>query len=424
VVLAGVAGVPSLIKSLLSNVVINDSLITPNSKTCDSPLAVNATCDLVGTYVVTPADVAAGSIVNTATAKSDETAEVTAGHTSPVLAPVASIDKSEPVNTDEDGNAVISAGDTLTYTVTMTNTGKAITEVRSSKSAGEPSLNADGSFDVDYTIIVKNTGTVTLGALTVNDDLTTQFGASFVSVVTPPTVSFVSNASGFSVLPSASTAFSGAAGATNLTVGNDGMLLPGDSYQVGFTARLNPNAENAPEVYNNQASVAGSAGSLRVTDLTDNGQEQDATNIDDATPVIPPAAQPEIRSRKFLGTPVLNADLTFNVPFTILIKNTGNVNLNGLSLEDDMSTADQMGSAFINIVTAPTVAISSNVSGTAIAPTANVGFDGRSSDPKLVIGTDGFLAPQDEYAVSFVVRLNPNAANAPAKLQNQAVCGG
>ena len=81
------------------------------------------TCTLVGTYVVTAADVVAGSIDNTATADSDQAGPVTDDNTVPINAPGLGIDKPAPVNADEDGSGDVSVGDTLTYTITASNTG-------------------------------------------------------------------------------------------------------------------------------------------------------------------------------------------------------------------------------------------------------------------------------------------------------------
>jgi len=67
----------------LTNVVVSDPLITPNSESCAS-VPVGGTCVLTGTYSVTNADVGAGSIDNTASVQSDEiTTPITASRSTP-----------------------------------------------------------------------------------------------------------------------------------------------------------------------------------------------------------------------------------------------------------------------------------------------------------------------------------------------------
>ena len=112
--------------SALTNVVLTDGLITPTGGTTPCLVVLpGGTCTLVGTYVVAVADVTAGSIVNTATADSDQTPPVTDDNTVVAPTPTVSIVKPAPVNADEDGSGDVSVGDTLTYTITATNTGGA-----------------------------------------------------------------------------------------------------------------------------------------------------------------------------------------------------------------------------------------------------------------------------------------------------------
>ena len=82
-------------------------------------------CTLIGTYVVTAADVAAGQIDNLGTADSDQTDPVDDPETVPVPQPSLTTDKALTNNADEDGSGDVSAGDTLTYTITVTNNGTA-----------------------------------------------------------------------------------------------------------------------------------------------------------------------------------------------------------------------------------------------------------------------------------------------------------
>ena len=69
----------------LTNVVVSDTRITPDSASC-AILRPAATCVLTGSLTVTPDEARAGEIVNTASADSTETAPVTASLTVPVRA--------------------------------------------------------------------------------------------------------------------------------------------------------------------------------------------------------------------------------------------------------------------------------------------------------------------------------------------------
>ncbi|MEP4335458.1 MAG: hypothetical protein ABJ360_03605, partial [Roseobacter sp.] len=55
------------------------------------------------------------------------------------------------------------------------------TEVELEKTAGTPTLNPDGTFDVTYTLVMQNTGDLAVENLTLFDDLASQFGAGFTA---------------------------------------------------------------------------------------------------------------------------------------------------------------------------------------------------------------------------------------------------
>ncbi len=102
----------------LTNVVVTDNLITPATITCPS-VAPNGTCELVGTYTVTQADVDAGQVVNNASADSNESDPDTIEITTPIdQNPSLSIAK---VLSDAPDPIVL--GSVLEYTITATNDG-------------------------------------------------------------------------------------------------------------------------------------------------------------------------------------------------------------------------------------------------------------------------------------------------------------
>ncbi len=113
----------------LTNVTIDDPLITPNSTACPN-VPVNATCVLVGTYTVTAADLANGAISNTAQSTSNElcgdscTTFPATLRTRVFPPPAMTVSKVLTRNTDGDHSGNVTVGDVLLYTVTANNTGK------------------------------------------------------------------------------------------------------------------------------------------------------------------------------------------------------------------------------------------------------------------------------------------------------------
>ena len=125
-------------------------------------------------------------IVNTASAESDEvTTPVTDTVTTPVVpaAPALDIVKSAPTNADEDGSTTVSIGDTLTYTITVTNTGNIDqTNVVVTDNLIAPSTNTCAAVAVgatctltgDYTVTMADEGTdIVNTASAESDEVTT-----------------------------------------------------------------------------------------------------------------------------------------------------------------------------------------------------------------------------------------------------------
>lgn len=110
----------------LTNVQINDPTLTPSIKDCGT-LMMGESCQLVGTHIVLPADLAAGIYENTVTGTS-QVPFIEVFDTSTVVIPQPShiITKSTPVIIeDNDRSTDPSAGDILGYTITVTNNGTA-----------------------------------------------------------------------------------------------------------------------------------------------------------------------------------------------------------------------------------------------------------------------------------------------------------
>jgi hypothetical protein len=126
--------------------------------------------------------------------------------------------------------------------------------------------------------------------------------------------------------------------------------------------------------------------------------------------------QPEIAAAKSISSfapsasgVAGNVDVTFQVE----VCNTGNVNLSGVSLTDNVAT--QLGSAFVGILSQPTISSSSALTD----PTTSATFDGAGMDSLLTGG--GLLQIGECVTVDFAVEVDPNAPGAPDPLQNSAM---
>ncbi len=142
----------------LTNVVLNDPLVTLSAPTLtdngnggdSSDGVISAGWDQLGpgdtltytaTYILSPADVNAGQVVNTATATAATVpgAPVTGSDTeTTLLNVVSSLSLAKVATINDGGDGVVNAGDTISYAFTVTNTG---TINQNNVSVSDPLLN-------------------------------------------------------------------------------------------------------------------------------------------------------------------------------------------------------------------------------------------------------------------------------------------
>ena len=141
--------------------------------------------------------------------------------------------------------------------------------------------------------------------------------------------------------------------------------------------------------------------------------------------------EPQIGVSKAAGVPTLNTDGTFDVVYTLLLENTGAVDISSISLSDDL--ASQFGAAFFTasdatdpsggIVVAPVVTPAVDASGTAIIlPTGNAAYTGDAAGIDLFTADSSTLGVGDSVQVTFTVRFNPAVAG--QTLNNTATASG
>lgn len=378
----------------ISGVMVNDAKCA-----IATPPVLTASTDLGADGILTPAGVggvpAAESWTYTCTSIPVTQTEMDTG----IVSNMVTIAGTSPNGTLANDTAIVNTTVTQTPALSLV------------KEAGATTLNADGSFDQVFDLALRNTGNVSVTAVSITDDLTAQFGTCFDSSVSLGTNALVDVAPASDSTGNSAGVFPVIATATQLGVG-DTLTV------VGFTARFNPNASGCtfPDPAANSASVNASSPTGPVTDTSDSGTDPDAGGSNDAgvpTPFTPPVPSPELGLAKSARLLAFNQDFSFDVEYTVLMQNTGDVNLSNLELFDNLVT--QFGAAFVpsaandssgGVLSAPVVSAVTDAGAVDLQlPNVDTAFDGGAGN--IFDGTSGNLGVGDVISVVFTVRANP-----------------
>ena len=377
----------------LSQIVVADSItndiVCPNSgdNTIASIAVGGPVVNCTAVFTLTQDNITAGSVTNQAS-----------------------------VSANDPSGSAINADDTITTALPQTPLVSLI------KSVAAPStLNADGSFNQAFNFTLSNVGNVALSNAEIVDDLVGQFGACFVSVVSPGTVSIND------VAPANDS--SGEVVGTLTNIASIAVLGVGDSIVLSdFTAQFNQQAVGCvfPDPAENSASATGTfAGLPPATDISDNTDDPTSgvpNNAGSPTPFTPLLPAPELGLAKAAQVLAFNADTTFEVEFTMLLQNTGDVNVSNLSLFDDINT--QYGAAFITsdattttsgIISAPVVTLLTDAEPLldTVLPLANDGYDGGAIESMITVSPSSVLGVGDVIQVVFTISANPSLLARP-----------
>ncbi|MDZ3822513.1 MAG: hypothetical protein U0S76_02815, partial [Pseudoxanthomonas sp.] len=235
----------------LTNVVVSDPMLTPDSITCPS-VAPAGTCVLTGTYVVQQTDVNAGQIVNTASAEGRDPGNALVGPvtdtvTTPVPQPQVALSKSV---SDASGDGLAQPGELLTYSITLANssvqpaTGVAVTDVldgnTSFVSADNGGSHAGGVVTWSGLTVPGNGSLVLTVLATVVDPIPANVGTitnlAHETGLPPPDCTAVPQPAGCATLPTAP-ALSVSKAVTGESIIPDGIAQPGEVLTYTITVR-------------------------------------------------------------------------------------------------------------------------------------------------------------------------------------------
>ncbi len=352
----------------LTDIMINDPKLSPASMSCAGPIAPGATCVLIGEYTITPMDITAGEIMNTATAISDQTPMIMDEVTQSLNQPSMSIVKSQPTLTDNDMNGEVSQNDVLNYTITVTNTGTAtLTDVFINDDLITPATTMCATLAPGATCVLM--GSYTVQASDVNNEISNTATAD--SDQTDPIMDQVSTTvpePSMIVSKSDAVLTTDADGSEDMSVGD--MI----TYTITLTNNGNANLPNVmitdplltPSVENCGLLEPGQScqlvGTYEITDAdvaageiqnVATGSSTIVPPVMDADTVVTPLSMPLMGIEKSAATITTDTDMSTDVSagdvisYTITLTNTGTANLTNVTVSDPLLSPDEMVCAIL-----------------------------------------------------------------------------
>jgi uncharacterized repeat protein (TIGR01451 family) len=252
---------------------------------------------------------------------------------------------------------------------------------------GTPVNNRDGSYDVTYEILVKNSGNIIINNLQVTDDLSAAYSGATFTVVSKSSSSLSINNS-----------FDGDTDKALLT-GNNALQI-GAQATILLTVRVTPGANLGP--YYNSAQTNGSTFMGPVSDTSQDGRDTDPenngpTDNSDPTPVSF-TENPKLGLAKAVGTPVNNGDGTYDVTYTLYLQNLGDVNLNMVQVTDNLAATFTGATAFQVTGVTASAGLTPNFPG----------YDGDTNQ-QLLVAASSSLAYQSSGTITLSVTVTPGA---------------
>ncbi len=291
------------------------------------------------------------------------------------------------------------------------------------KDASVDSLNADGSVNVSFDLVVENFSIETLINVSVTDQLSggdPRFG-TFVSLANPLTDPLAPGQYTIIAAPGGDCGVQNAGynGDLDQVLVTGGILDPGDVCNVTFGLRVTPTAAQLADGFENQATVTaegdlsgqtsdGPDANPQLTDDSDDGVEPDADDNgqgnepgeNDPTP-IPLAFESSIALIKVadltaISTPFILDGDTITYRFTV--RNTGNVTLTDITIEENLIGAVVSGTI---PSLAPGEEDQTSITATYLVTQTNIN-EGQVINTATVTGTDPFDQPvTDDSGTTF-----------------------
>ena len=340
----------------LNNVTVSDPKLTPNSSSC-ATLAPNASCTLTGTYTVTLADMDAGQIINTGTGDSDETDPEPDQITTP-LVKEPSITTVKTLLTDISGG--VKAGDVFTYSVVVTNTGNVtLHNVTVSDPKLTPNSSNCATLAPNASCTLTGTYTVTLADMDAGQIINTGTGDSDETdpepdqVITP-----LVKEPALTTVKTLLTDISGGVEAADVFTYSVVVTNTGNITLHNVTVsdpKLTPNSSNCATLAPNASCTLTGTYIVTLADMlagqiTNTGTgDSDETGPEPDQVITPLIQEPEITTVKTLLTDISGGVEAGDVfTYSVVVTNTGNVTLHNVTVNDPKLTPNATSCATLD----------------------------------------------------------------------------
>ena len=288
--------------------------------------------------------------------------------------------------------------------------------------AGDPVNNGDGTFTINYSLVIENLGTIAILEPQIVDNLVAEFGVLDAAVDAPGEY-FISTAPASGGTLTVDATYDGATNDTLLQTGQT--LAVGASDTITFSVTFRPDYSTSP--WSNQATATGETGTPdgtpETTDDSDDGADPDPDGGNDPNepgendPTVVDLPVIGIAKQITAGDPVNNGDGTFTINYSLVIENLGTIAILEPQIVDNLvaefgvldAAVDAPGEYFIS--TAP-------ASGGTL--TVDATYDGATNDTLLQTGQTLAVGASD--TITFSVTFRPDYSTSP--WSNQATATG
>ncbi|MCB9320596.1 MAG: hypothetical protein H6570_15040 [Lewinellaceae bacterium] len=273
-----------------------------------------------------------------------------------------------------------------------------------------------GDVLVDFQLLVKNKGNVPIYDIMVTDPVTTNLGATLVSVINAPSLvvppQIIHGAPVDQLPATVSPTIMAFPKVIDGSMEND--TLDRDEFlDIRYTLLTNPNAIANPSYTTllNQAIAMGDSQVGMTVDTSDTGWDPENRNAgalgdsgmeNDPTLVTLPILNIAKKIEK-VYRPLSGVQGNFDAVYRIYFENTGNTPLDSIVLNEDLSAS--FGPYFVQAVS---VTIENNTA--SIPPAVNPSYSGMAPNQNLVISSPGTLVfPGEGFEVVLRVEIDPDA---------------